>query len=414
MIDAGEASSATGGPKLAWGCGVGEQQQPATDSRRFGSYLRRIREERRLSLDAVEEMSLGLPERVTKSHLSRIENGQAIPSFPRMFTLSQIYGVPVSSLAERFELCLKAQMIPPEAVSQTLDQVLDHARALRRGGRHGEALVLYEIALDRAGEVAPEQLRSWTIDLELECINCLTKLCREATAKDECERLLSSDDLDLRQQLLTLQYFAMSCYRLGKFTVAMMAMERAEQRAHELGDPRQLGALSLLKGNIQHTTKRYSEAVDAYRKAISTFEECNDTFEACRSQVNLAASLIELGDHGAAREQLKKSLLVAETAGYDRQHAFALSHLALIAYREEDFQEAEAQFLRSNRLARSREYIPVLFRNCFYLWRIARARGDGAGAKSNERTLRSYLTRAEGHVPEVEEFRAFLGGGDHV
>ena len=75
-----------------------DQRQPLADNRRFGRYLRKIREDRRLSLDVVEEMSLGLPDRVTKSHLSRIENGRAIPSFPRMFTLSQIYGVPVAAM----------------------------------------------------------------------------------------------------------------------------------------------------------------------------------------------------------------------------------------------------------------------------------------------------------------------------
>ncbi len=80
-------------------------QEAAIDNKRFGGYLRRIREERKLSLAAVEMMSHGLPERVTKSHLSRLENGQATPSFARMYTLSMIYGIPVSSLADRFGLC---------------------------------------------------------------------------------------------------------------------------------------------------------------------------------------------------------------------------------------------------------------------------------------------------------------------
>ena len=84
-------------------------QDPAIDNRRFGIYLRRIREERKLSLAAVEKMSHGLPERVTKSHLSRIENGQASPSLARMYTLSMIYGIPVSSLADRFGLCFNKQ-----------------------------------------------------------------------------------------------------------------------------------------------------------------------------------------------------------------------------------------------------------------------------------------------------------------
>ena len=80
--------------------------EPAIDNRQFGVFLRRIREERRLSLAEVEKMSHGLPERVTKSHLSRLENGQANPSFARVYTLCMIYGIPVSSLADRFELCL--------------------------------------------------------------------------------------------------------------------------------------------------------------------------------------------------------------------------------------------------------------------------------------------------------------------
>ncbi len=81
--------------------------EPAIDNRRFGKYLRRIREERSLSLAAVEKMSHGLPERVTKSHLSRLENGLATASFAQMYTLSMIYGIPVSFLVDRFERCFE-------------------------------------------------------------------------------------------------------------------------------------------------------------------------------------------------------------------------------------------------------------------------------------------------------------------
>ena len=130
------------------------QQEPVSETIRFGKYLRDVREERRLSLDQVEEMSLTLSERVTKSHLSRIENGQATPSFPRLFTLSQIYGIPVSFIAERFELCLRAGAFPAEATVRPLDAVLEEARKLRRQGRHGEALVLYEAMLERKVEIA--------------------------------------------------------------------------------------------------------------------------------------------------------------------------------------------------------------------------------------------------------------------
>ena len=54
-----------------------DTNQEPNEVRRFGTYLRRLRESRKLSLDAVEELAAGYPERITKSHLSRIENGQA-------------------------------------------------------------------------------------------------------------------------------------------------------------------------------------------------------------------------------------------------------------------------------------------------------------------------------------------------
>ncbi len=69
------------------------EQESLGDAKRFGSFLRKVRERKRLSLDAVEEMSSGYSERLTKSHLSRIENGLAEPSVRKLFALSQIYGM---------------------------------------------------------------------------------------------------------------------------------------------------------------------------------------------------------------------------------------------------------------------------------------------------------------------------------
>jgi transcriptional regulator with XRE-family HTH domain len=85
----------------------------------FGAYLRRLRETRRLSLDAVEELSAAFREKVTKSHLSRIENGLALPTFPRLMAMSQIYGMPIASLAERYEIELRRSMKPVDLNGRT-------------------------------------------------------------------------------------------------------------------------------------------------------------------------------------------------------------------------------------------------------------------------------------------------------
>ena len=125
------------------------QPSIVTDHRPFGLYLRRIRENRQLSLDAVEEMTVGYPEPVTKSHLSRIENGRAVPTFPRMFALSQVYGVPISSMAERFETDLRRDgstdsVLDPEQPQGFLDRV----KEFRQKGRYDLILKWTTAALD--------------------------------------------------------------------------------------------------------------------------------------------------------------------------------------------------------------------------------------------------------------------------
>ena len=388
------------------------QQQPVTENRRFGKYLRKIRVERRLSLDAVEEMSLSLPERVTKSHLSRIENGQAIPSFPRMFTLSQIYGVPVSSLAERFEICLKTDMLPADQRQSSFDEVYDRAVALRHAGRYSEALLFYESLLERVDELPEEDRAKRTIDIELQCIGALIRLSRWEMAKGKCETLLNAPRLDARQQVNALHSLAQCCYRLGKRTVAMMAIDQAERTLAGHPELSDLGAnLSMIKGNICAHAEQFADASEAYRAARTIYVEHSLPFEACRARLNMAACSVELGAHSRARAMLREVIATAEAAGYDRQHAYALSHLALLSFREGDLDGCEAYCLRSNRLARPREYASILFRNCFYLWRIAQARDDPAGIKTNDRTLRALLNRIERFMPEAEEFKAFLGGG---
>jgi hypothetical protein len=72
---------------------------------------------------------------------------------------------------------------------------------------------------------------------------------------------------------------------------------------------------------------------------------------------------------------------------------------------------AEAYALRSNVIARPREYISIVFRNCFYLRAIAAERGDEASVRSNDRTLKTYLSRVEPDLPESVEYRANLAGG---
>ncbi len=390
-----------------------EQFDQAEGSRRFGDYLRRVREGRRLSLDSVEEMSAGFPERVTKSHLSRIENGQALPTFPRLFALSRIYGVPISAMAERFEVELQHGMTAAEYAARSPGELEAEARRLVPEGMYAEALAIYTAALDRVAE--PAQSAHGSVDvlsLRLGRVNCLVHLGRLELAKTETEEILGYPTLTPDSRLVALQFLAICCRRLGRFTVALMVLDHVRgllERPET--SPRIRADFKAIEASVLHETGRDAEAVEAYATALSLYEAVPHPFESCKTRINLAVALLGAGRQAEARRHLEEALGKAESSGYDRLRAWGLSTLAELALQNGDLKAAETYAIRSNAISRPREYITFVFRNCYYLWKIARAKGDEPGVKANERTLRSYVGRVEEALPEVEAFRAVLTGG---
>lgn len=389
------------------------QSEAVVESKRFGEYLRKIREERRLSLDAVEEMSLGFRERVTKSHLSRIENGQAIPTFPRMFTLSQIYGVPVTSIAERFEIELWRDLVPVDAAAWSDEKILEEAGKLKLSGSYVELLSLVATALERSRKDVESGITRGNLPkLHLYLIDCLVHLGRFESAKAECELLLGSRDLPQDLRVLALLAFITCCYRLKRFTIAQMGLNEAGAELRSMGDAPKLEAdLEFQRAAVSWALGELEKAAAGYERASSLYQLVPERFEACKARVNLGQVLIELENKAKALSMLRAALKVAEEAGYDRLQALALSHLGALAFQEHDFVGAETYLLRSNSIARTREYLSLVFRNCYYLWKIAGERGDQTAVKANERTLRTYLGRVDPDLTEVVAFRTSLTGG---
>jgi tetratricopeptide (TPR) repeat protein len=387
---------------------------------RFGAYLRSVREDRRLSLDSVEELTVGYPERITKSHLSRIETGQAVPTFPRLFALSQIYGVSISSLAERFEIELRRGMMS-DLQDQNDDEVVAKGREHRLCGRYAEALICFEAVLDRwraAQADSPSDdpaVGDRVLALRIERATCLVQLRRYVVAKEEAEDLLGQD-LDPLRNATVLELFAISCYRLGKFTVALLALDSVDEDLEKIAAGphpsetarRVAASLVTIRANLLAATGREREAIPMYKRAAELFEAVPSVFEACRARINLTSAQITIGQYKSARRTLLRMLQHTQERGFERQTALVHSNLAVIAFHEGDPGAAEAHCLRSNAIARPRDYTSVVFRNCYYLWRIAAQSADGAGSKVHERALRTYLGRLTDPLPEADEFRKHL------
>lgn len=388
------------------------ESDSVVENKEFGRYLRQVREDRKLSLDAVEEMTSGYPDRVTKSHLSRIENGSAVPSFGKLFALSQIYGVPISTMAERFEIDLLRETQATDVTASTPAEVLSQLERLEMAGSYREEVALASAMLDaieRGGvDAEPEQV----VALKVYRIDALAHLERYELAKAQCEELLSGSFPTRRQKLQAWLCFTICCYRLKRYTIAEMALVKATEELAGVEHPTELHAtVTATRAVVQTALGQLVQAIESYKAAISLYLQVPQPFEVCRAQLNLAQTMILLGDSEKALPYLRSALKNAEESGYERLRSLALSHLAVVHHAKRDLDSAEAYALRSNAIARSREYLTFIFRNCFYLRNIARARGDRAAFAVNERTLRAYMNRVDQDLPELIEFKAELEGG---
>jgi transcriptional regulator with XRE-family HTH domain len=375
----------------------------------FGSYLRRLRETRRLSLDAVEELSAVFPEKVTKSHLSRIENGLALPTFPRLMAMSHIYGMPIASLAERYELELRRSMKPVDLNAKSDESLLREFEGMFYSGDFHEALILVWALTDRVrAHGGPEDT---VVELRLKIIVCLMKLGRYEYAKSQCEDILSGPKLQESTRLRALQLFANACFRLQLHDVALWALDACEQGAHHVGGSGRFRADVLaLRGNLHQDAARPDDALAAYEKALEIYSAAGEAYEVLTVRLNMAVAETDCARLDSAREMLEALLLVLEAGQHERLRAQALSHLGLIHFRNGRIDAAEGFAIKSNAIARPREYHAIVFRNCFYLWKIAKSRNDDGAVRLNERTLKSYLARIEESLPELDEFRRIIAG----
>jgi len=389
-----------------------DEREPYVENKQFGRYLRRVREDRKLSLDAVEELTSEFPDRVTKSHLSRIENGSAVPSFGKMFALSQIYGIPIAALAERFEIDLLRESQPVDLAELTPAAVLDELERMELAGAYREEVVLASALLDAIDSGLVRADAEQAVALRVYLIDALAHLERYESAKVQCEQLLSGTLPTRRQRLQVLLCFVICSYRLKRYTISEMALAQASTELSHPEIPIEMHAtVRATRAVVETALGRLDAAIDTYKEAISLYLQVPSPFEVCRAQLNLGQTLILAGDSEKALPYLRTALKAAEQSGYDRLRALALSHLAVVHYQRGEIEVSEAYAVRSNTIARSREFLTLIFRNCFYLRKIALKRGDAAAAGVNERTLRAYLNKIDPELPELIEYRAELEGG---
>src|SRR5437867_5642540 len=126
------------------------------DTRRLGNHLKRLREERKLTLGGVEDLSEAAGERINKPYLFRVERGITVPSIPRLRVLARVYRVKLSMLLEVLEGAFEEQErerqadigLDPSTLS--FEELRKLGIEAERAGDFLKATLLGRTALERA------------------------------------------------------------------------------------------------------------------------------------------------------------------------------------------------------------------------------------------------------------------------
>ncbi len=379
----------------------------------LGAYLRKIRVSRKLSLDSVAELTGGFRDPVTKSHLSRIENGRAEPSFRRLYALCQVYKVSITSLAERYELDLRKEDIDlPVSNKVTPDEMMEEANELCRSGDYVTAMAIYEMLLDQ-DTVVFDGLSSGqcAVHLRICKINCLVQLKYYSAARNEVEELLDREGITPLQRCLALNFLAITIWRQGRLEYATVVLKEALSGAESLKGESVVPAIRMTQGTIAFRRGLFKEALEYFQSSSRLYVELAMTFQRNIADRQIGLTFVEMGKYRKGKEILSEVLQVAQQQKYEKQMAMVLGDLAMVSWNQGDMERTESLCRRSNSIARPRDYIDLVFRNCYYLWKVAETNGNQSSLKFNYRTLRSYQGRVDDTLPELQEFERVLGGG---
>ena len=429
---------------------------------RFGSYIKSLRQGRRLTLERVEELTARLGDPVSKTYLSRCEHGQTHPSLPRLEVLARVYRIRLGELAERFDVeqelirrdttdaaPARAVVGPgPGAVApeeagqcfQAVDAAEEGIEAARRGDPQG-ALVLFDASRrllpppaakpaesDDSGiqslaaepgampaahpapaaHLFPDPGRLAAARSRL-CLAVLSSsLGNFHLCKDEAESLVCAEDLPDEIRMRAAVQLALAYRKLRRSTLARLVVTDLLSRGDALA-PRIQADAHFLMGTLDLDAGSPRPALLHLRKAVSLYKVANDQTDLCRALQELGEAYRLGGQLPEAIARYQEGLMIARRADIKSLTADLLSHLGRAHFQRGASPVALRYFFESNDLARRGDYFEILFRNHFYMRAIAKSQGDEFSRRGAERSLRMLLPRCDPLTEEAIGFAHEIG-----
>jgi tetratricopeptide (TPR) repeat protein len=253
-------------------------------SRAIGRTLRGWREDRGLTLRSVAQHSQRYPEPVGFDYLSRLERGQLMPSVPKLATLANVYGRPISELVDLYEIEELRRLVPKKANYDLCRQL--GIEALQKG-EVTKALACFLGAIDAAKREGALGQR-----LAVACNNAgnaLLKGGRYETARRYLEEGLRQVESPLTRARL-LDNLANVHYQLDDLHLAELLSREACALA--VDEPALLITTQATRAMTLVELKRPQEGEALMRATLAAYERIGDEIEAIRQRYNLAHCLV--------------------------------------------------------------------------------------------------------------------------
>ncbi|MBP7149175.1 MAG: helix-turn-helix transcriptional regulator [Acidobacteria bacterium] len=373
--------------------------------KRFGHYLRALREARRLTLEDVERLTLEEPEPVTRSLLSRLENGRARISTLKLMALSRLYRVRLGLLAERLELDHELERLEHEKVeSWPPDELLAQAAQAGGSGQVHRALLLYEQAELRSLEAGGDA--NVRVRARLGVARALAADSRFRTARSVLEDVLG-EKLDDVHRAWAFFLLARTSLHLEQPLLANAAFLSLQQVPRpwppeiDAAAPGLEAELLMADGKLEQACTTWLAALDAARRSTNT------QFETY-AMLRLGETERRRARLGPAADWNRRARSAAEAAGLTQLLVQALIEEGRIACARRRADVARATWTQARRLARRLDLHGELFSIYLELWRLAARENNANESRAALRALRHAARFLETLPAEAQDAREHL------
>ena len=374
---------------------------------RFGQYLKQLREERRLTLDQVEERSLPLRPRISKAWLSRCENGFKEPSIDRLSVLSKIYQTSIGHLVDRREIEAELESIAPIDVSgSTFEELRQLGMEFVERGELKAGFAYFRASEERAVLESGDFRSANVAKARLNMAIALGRMAKYQLAKEEAESSLALMERDAPDRFRALLLVTICHQKQGNPMMASVILETLYPKLEHM-DLKDRADLVLFRGNVQFDWGEHREAIKSYRQAASLYKSAKNLAGQYRALKNAANSYGKLGQYERAIREGLRALELSRRADDKQANARILQALGSLYYLAGSVKEAKKLLYESVELARRGDYHDTLFGSYFYLWRMEGQKGR-PGAATLERAMRNLLPKLDEKLEEAEAFRKLM------